>query len=100
MRTVAIEGHLGRECRLLDCWAGDYFKENCLDEATCVVAIIFVTCIAARTPAATALERQVAITFDDLPAAADSMSAAAISDMNMTSKLLTTLRKQKIPVVG
>lgn len=63
-----------------------------------LLAIIFVSCIAAKATAATAPERQVAITFDDLPAAADSMSAAAISDM--TAKLLTTLREQKIPVVG
>jgi len=44
-------------------------------------------------------DRQVAITIDDLPAAAgNSMSAAAITEM--TSKLLTTLRDQKVPVVG
>ncbi len=44
-------------------------------------------------------ERQVAITIDDLPAAAaNTMSAAAITEM--TSKLLTTLRDQKVPVVG
>jgi peptidoglycan/xylan/chitin deacetylase (PgdA/CDA1 family) len=44
-------------------------------------------------------ERQVAITIDDLPAgAANLMSAATISEM--TSKLLGTLRDQKIPVVG
>jgi peptidoglycan-N-acetylglucosamine deacetylase len=44
-------------------------------------------------------DRQVAITIDDLPAgAANSMSAAAISEM--TAKLLGTLRDQKIPVVG
>jgi peptidoglycan/xylan/chitin deacetylase (PgdA/CDA1 family) len=44
-------------------------------------------------------ERQVAITIDDLPAgAANSMTAAAISEM--TSKLLGTLRDQKVPAVG
>ncbi len=43
--------------------------------------------------------REVAITIDDLPAgAANSMSAATITDM--TTKLLTTLRDQKVPVVG
>ena len=48
----------------------------------------------AQTP-----QRSVAITIDDLPAAAgNSMSSAAILDM--TTKLLTTLRDQKIPVVG
>jgi peptidoglycan/xylan/chitin deacetylase (PgdA/CDA1 family) len=44
-------------------------------------------------------DRQVAITIDDLPAAvANSVSAAEIN--NMTSKLLTTLRDQKVPAVG
>jgi peptidoglycan/xylan/chitin deacetylase (PgdA/CDA1 family) len=43
-------------------------------------------------------DRQVAITIDDLPSAANSMSAAEI--INMTSKLLGTLRDQKVPVVG
>jgi peptidoglycan-N-acetylglucosamine deacetylase len=42
--------------------------------------------------------RQVAITIDDLPAAASSMSAAETAAM--TSKLLSTLRDQKVPVVG
>ena len=44
-------------------------------------------------------EREVAITIDDLPAAsAGSMTGAEIVDM--TTRLLTTLRDQKIPVVG
>src|SRR5437868_12265807 len=44
-------------------------------------------------------ERQVAITIDDLPAAAaSSMSGVAITDM--TTKLLSTLRDRKVPVVG
>src|ERR1700704_348737 len=44
-------------------------------------------------------ERQIAITIDDLPAAAaNSMSAATITAM--TKQLLGTLREQKIPVVG
>jgi len=43
-------------------------------------------------------DRQVAITIDDLPAAANSMSAAEIAAM--TSKLLSILRDQKVPVVG
>jgi peptidoglycan/xylan/chitin deacetylase (PgdA/CDA1 family) len=44
-------------------------------------------------------DRQVAITIDDLPAgAANSMSGAAIAEM--TSKLLTTFRDRKVPVVG
>ena len=44
-------------------------------------------------------DRQVAITIDDLPAGmADKLSAPAITDL--TTKLLGTLRDQKIPVVG
>jgi peptidoglycan/xylan/chitin deacetylase (PgdA/CDA1 family) len=43
-------------------------------------------------------DRQVAITIDDLPAASNIMPAATITQM--TTKLLTTLRDQKIPVVG
>src|ERR1700674_6046464 len=44
-------------------------------------------------------DRQIAITIDDLPAAAaNSMSTAAITEM--TAKLLSTLRQQQIPVVG
>src|SRR5258706_15027262 len=43
-------------------------------------------------------DRQVAITIDDLPAASNIMPAAVITQM--TTKLLTTLRDQKIPVVG
>ena len=43
-------------------------------------------------------DRQVAITIDDLPAGSGSMPAATITEM--TTKLLTTLRDQKIPVVG
>src|SRR2546423_3075975 len=43
-------------------------------------------------------DRQVAITIDDLPAASNVMPAATITEM--TTKLLTTLRDQKIPVVG
>ena len=45
------------------------------------------------------LERQVAVTIDDLPAGmADRLPAVDITAM--TTKLLTTLRDQKIPVVG
>jgi peptidoglycan/xylan/chitin deacetylase (PgdA/CDA1 family) len=44
-------------------------------------------------------DRQVAVTIDDLPAGmANRLSAAEITAM--TTKLLTTLRDQKIPVVG
>jgi peptidoglycan/xylan/chitin deacetylase (PgdA/CDA1 family) len=52
-----------------------------------------------RVSAAESHERQVAITIDDLPAGnARFMTAATI--MEMTSKLLTTLRDQKVPAVG
>jgi peptidoglycan-N-acetylglucosamine deacetylase len=44
-------------------------------------------------------QRQIAITIDDLPAgSAASMTGAEITEM--TTKLLTTLRDQKIPAVG
>src|SRR5712672_3625093 len=43
-------------------------------------------------------DRQVAITIDDLPAASNVMPAATITQM--TTKLLTTLRDQKVPAVG
>ena len=48
---------------------------------------------------ATKIDRQVAVTIDDLPAGmADRLPAADITAL--TTKLLTTLRDQKIPVVG
>jgi peptidoglycan/xylan/chitin deacetylase (PgdA/CDA1 family) len=66
---------------------------------------IFVLCVvcvfgnSASLQAADKPERQVAITIDDLPAgAANSLPAATITEM--TTKLLGTLRDQKIPVVG
>jgi peptidoglycan-N-acetylglucosamine deacetylase len=60
------------------------------------VVALFVLSLSARSKAE---GREVAITIDDLPAgAANSMPAADISQM--TTKLLTTLRDQKIPVVG
>jgi peptidoglycan/xylan/chitin deacetylase (PgdA/CDA1 family) len=44
-------------------------------------------------------DRQIAITIDDLPAAAaNSMSAAAITEM--TAKLLAALRQEKVPAVA
>lgn len=43
-------------------------------------------------------DRQVAITIDDLPAASPTLPTPDITEM--TVKLLTTLRDQKIPVVG
>jgi peptidoglycan-N-acetylglucosamine deacetylase len=61
-----------------------------------LLAIFFFVATAA---AQTKLDRQVAITIDDLPAGmSDRMPAADIT--LMTAKLLGTLRDQKIPVVG
>ena len=52
-----------------------------------------------QAPAAAKPDRQVAITIDDLPAAAANfMTGTAITDM--TAKLLGTLRDQKVPAVG
>src|SRR5437016_4114530 len=57
----------------------------------CILALAWLPCVAA--------DRQIAITIDNLPAgAANWMSAAEISQM--TAKLLTPLREQKIPAVG
>jgi len=64
-----------------------------------VLCALGMVAISGTASAAAPPERQVAITIDDLPAgAANAMSAAAITEM--TTKLLTTLRDQKIPVVG
>jgi peptidoglycan/xylan/chitin deacetylase (PgdA/CDA1 family) len=66
----------------------------------CGIAI-FVWLLALGLPlfAQTAPQRAVAITIDDLPAgAANSMTAAEI--LEMTAKLLGTLRDQKVPAVG
>jgi peptidoglycan/xylan/chitin deacetylase (PgdA/CDA1 family) len=63
-----------------------------------VLFLLYSIASPAPLPAQTS-QRSVAITIDDLPAAAgNSMSSAAI--LEMTAKLLTTLRDQKIPVVG
>jgi peptidoglycan/xylan/chitin deacetylase (PgdA/CDA1 family) len=67
--------------------------------------VLMILCVAGFVPfprslqAAEKPDRQVAITIDDLPAgASNTMSAAEITDM--TTKLLTTLRDQKVPAVG
>jgi len=61
------------------------------------VAICF--CPGVLTAQAAKLDRQVAVTIDDLPSGmADRLPAADI--MALTAKLLGTLRDQKIPVVG
>jgi peptidoglycan-N-acetylglucosamine deacetylase len=64
--------------------------------------VILALAIAPATPSSAAdtpPDRQIAITIDDLPAgAAQNMSAATITEM--TTKLLATLRQQKVPAVG
>jgi peptidoglycan/xylan/chitin deacetylase (PgdA/CDA1 family) len=66
------------------------------------LSVLLVSCIALGMPASgadTPPERAIAITIDDLPAgAANSMTAASITEM--TTKLLATLREQKVPAVG
>jgi peptidoglycan/xylan/chitin deacetylase (PgdA/CDA1 family) len=63
-------------------------------------AAFAVLCIVALPLTAQKLpDRQVAITIDDLPAgSANSMDAPTITEM--TTKLLTTLRDEKVPAVG
>jgi peptidoglycan-N-acetylglucosamine deacetylase len=51
-----------------------------------------------RSIAANPPDRQVAFTIDDLPAASNLLPAADIT--KMTTRLLDTLRDQKVPVVG
>src|SRR5882724_3359588 len=64
-----------------------------------IVCTLSVIAVPAISNAADQPAREVAITIDDLPAgSANTMSAATIT--LMTTKLLTTLRDQKIPVVG
>jgi peptidoglycan/xylan/chitin deacetylase (PgdA/CDA1 family) len=65
----------------------------------CAVCVLFGAMRTLAAGADTLPERAIAITIDDLPAgAANVMSAAEITAM--TTKLLATLREQKIPVVG
>jgi peptidoglycan/xylan/chitin deacetylase (PgdA/CDA1 family) len=61
-----------------------------------IVYCLFSPCLLAQTPI---VDRQVAITIDDLPSGmADRVPATDITAM--TAKLLGTLRDQKVPVVG
>jgi peptidoglycan-N-acetylglucosamine deacetylase len=67
--------------------------------ASCHVLLTILLLIALPLSAQTTTHRQIAITIDDLPAsAADHMSASEI--LGMTTKLLATLRDEKIPAVG
>ena len=64
-----------------------------------VVAVLLVFLNLAAMAQAAKTDRKVAITIDDLPAGmADRLPASDITAM--TTRLLTTLRDQKIPVVG
>ena len=57
------------------------------------------SCSAAQNVPPAPTQREIAITIDDLPAgAANSMTGAEIREM--TTKLLATLREQKVPAVG
>jgi peptidoglycan/xylan/chitin deacetylase (PgdA/CDA1 family) len=61
-----------------------------------LLLVVFSPCTFSQAPK---LDRQVAVTIDDLPAGmADRLPAVDITAM--TTKLLGTLRDQKIPVVG
>ena len=68
----------------------------------CFILMAFAACIlprAVRSQDGELPNRQVAVTFDDLPAAASNfMTAAEITDM--TAKLLAVLQQQKIPAVA
>lgn len=62
-------------------------------------SVLFIVARALPLTAQKLPDRQVAITIDDLPAgSANSMDAPTITEM--TTKLLTTLRNEKVPAVG
>ena len=63
--------------------------------AVAALALVAMPCAWAQSNPS---DRQVAITIDDLPAASATITTPGITDL--TTKLLTTLRDQKIPVVG
>ena len=76
-------------------------KINSMKVRSAFFFAILLSCLFALPAAAQTAkpDRQVAVTIDDLPAGmADRLPAADITAM--TTKLLTTLRDQKIPVVG
>ena len=69
--------------------------------AVVLAAVLAFFCIAlpAHTQTSPKPDRQVAVTIDDLPGGmADRLPAADVTAM--TARLLTTLRDQKVPVVG
>jgi len=71
-----------------------------MKRSMCLAALIALVLLSVRAlpQAAKAPDRQVAITIDDLPAGNNTLAVAAITEM--TTRLLTTLRDQKVPVVG
>jgi peptidoglycan/xylan/chitin deacetylase (PgdA/CDA1 family) len=60
----------------------------------CLLWLSYVAVVCAQSP----LQREIAITIDDLPAASPWMGGAEM--VEMTTKLLGTLRDQKVPAVG
>jgi len=65
----------------------------------CALLTLFLSFELMAKPAATAPDRQIAVTIDDLPAAASStMTGAAV--VQMTAKLLAALQQEKVPAVG
>ena len=66
--------------------------------ATLLVCVLVFLANPNPVSAAQPPSRQVAITIDDLPVSSGGMPVAAIADM--TSKLLNTLRDQKVPAIG
>ena len=64
----------------------------------CVLLTVSMAAVAIAFAADAPPDRQIAVTIDDLPAGASSMSAAAITEMN--AKLLAALRQEKVPAVG
>lgn len=66
---------------------------------TAAFSLLIAATVALPVTAQKLPDRQVAITIDDLPAgSANAMDAATITEM--TTKLLTTLRDEKVPAVG
>jgi len=77
------------------------FKEETMNQRSRSLSRILITFVIGLAPlwAQAPQSRSIAITIDDLPAAnANVMTGVEITEM--TGKLLTTLRDQKIPAVG
>src|SRR5438045_1244034 len=95
IRLSGFKGHASSQ-RIIAPFGPEVLLMKLVLTSLCTLSICALTL---ASGAATPTDRQIAITIDDLPAgAAHNMSAAEITDM--TTKLLSTLREQKIPVVG